>query len=239
MKQQVVNYTNDDHERWQILFNRLQGYMHLFVPEYKKGLEVLQLSSSSVPSFNDINDKLTPLTGWQYKPMEGDMSYYEFLKSLANRVFHSATQVRSRQEMNFCKLPDIFHDVFGHSGLLVCPEVATFLEQLGQIGLNHEDNPEFILRLLNIYWYTAEVGLIQRNGHILCYGGSIISSVNEIERVYSGEVKILPYNLERIMETPYNSFEVNDQYFVISGFDELTKSLDKIKQMGKLEMKIQ
>lgn len=202
--------------------------MNKVVPEYKEGLQLIGLQPDRIPLFEDLNSKLEPLTGWRYQPVKENLSYYEFLIALSEKVFMSSINIRTREELGFCKLPDIFHDVYGHAALLTYKPFAEFLEQLGKLGVKYGDNPKAVNALLSMYWYTAEVGLIYQDNQMIYYGGSIISSVNEIDRVYSDKVEILPFNVEQVMSTPYDSYQVNDQYYVINDLTELNDSLGEI-----------
>jgi phenylalanine-4-hydroxylase len=228
MEQQYERYSQEDHEIWSILMKRIKGSLDKANKEYLKGLEIVNFSSDRVPTFDEVNSKLMPLTGWQYQPVEGSVSNYEFFEALSKKIFLSSIDIRSRDELEFCKLPDIFHDLFGHAPMLTDQSFCDFLEQLGLLsqGFPSEKNLKYLSRL---YWYTAEVGLVMEDKNLCYYGGSIISSLKEIETVLSPDTEKLSYNLDNIIHTNYDSYTVNNQYYVVNDLSILNESLDGLK----------
>ena len=169
-----------------------------------------------------------PLTGWQYRKSPDNLSMQDFLFALADKVFYAETQIRPEEEFNFCKLPDVFHDIYGHAGMLAHQPFCDFLQEIGRIAIANTGNEWAIKGLASIYWYTAEVGVIYENEQLHFYGGSIISSVSEINTVKDPNTKITKYIPAEVIATPYNSFDTNSQYFYIDSLSDLNNSLPEI-----------
>jgi len=187
--------------------------------------KLIDLDKERIPRFDDINEKLGRLTGWTYVAGDKSTSIVEFMHNLSRKRFLSATAIRPYEELDFCKLPDVFHDVFGHSALLAYEPFSYFLEELGKLCMVHRDNPTAVAFLANIYWYTAEVGLIMDKGELKYYGGSVISSLSEIRNVYSPATEKASYGVRRTGATPFDSYRTNSIYFVIDSYSELIRSL--------------
>ena len=228
MKKQYNNYTNDDHERWSFLMKRKKQLLSNANTSFLDGFELIGLREDRVPSFDELNEVLQPLTGWRYEAADGDQPINSFFEALSRRVFLSSTQVRSWEELDFCKLPDIFHDVFGHAGLLTLPSFADFLENLGKLGVQYKHHEPSVKYLSAIYWYTAEVGLINEDDTLKYYGGSIISSASEIETVYDQGSKKKTYTATEAGTTSYDSYVVNNTYYTIDSMETLNSSLAEI-----------
>lgn len=227
MTPRKISYLQEDHSRWSRLVKKLEPTLESANKEFKDGLRAIGLQKDRIPSFEEINERLLPLTGWQYRAAEGEVSKHDFLVALAGKVFLAETKIRSEEEFDFCKLPDIFHDVYGHAAMLAYPRFSDFLLGLGLLALKHSDNPEAISGISNIYWYTAEVGVIYEGDLLHYYGGSIISSVSEIKTVMNPATTILPYAVFEVINTSYNSYDVNDRYFSVNNLTELNRSLQE------------
>jgi phenylalanine-4-hydroxylase len=217
-----------ENERWTRLVNRIDAFLPETNIEFRQGMEKIQLPRTRIPLFEEVNEKLMPLTGWQYKKAPANLSMQDFLLALADKVFYAETQIRPEDEFNFCKLPDVFHDIYGHAAMLAHKQFCDFLEELGRIAIAHSGNEWAIKGLASIYWYTAEVGVIYENEQLHFYGGSIISSVSEINTVKDPHTKITKYLPAEVIATPYNSFDTNSQYFYIDSLSELNNSLPAI-----------
>jgi phenylalanine-4-hydroxylase len=233
-KGSIQHYSGVDHETWSILMKRLNGSMARASREFLNGLDLLDLGDQRIPSFGEINRKLTPLTGWQYAPQRGNETIKEFLGALSRKNFLSSIDIRTREELDFCKLPDIFHDVFGHAALLTCKPFASFLERMGKLSLEY-DTPEQLDYLAKFYWYTAEVGLIIEERELTYYGGSILSSAKEIDTVLDPGIQKLSFRTETVMHCEYDSYKVNEQYFVIRSFENLHEKLDELIELMKTQ----
>jgi phenylalanine-4-hydroxylase len=241
MKQNYEQYTREDHDRWAFLYNRSQRALSETNREFREGLQLLNMPHDQVPRFEQLNEKLNALTGWQYQAADEPVTNAEFMTALAAKTFLATTQIRSQEELDFCKLPDIFHDVFGHAAMLTYAPFCTFLETIGKLCIQYIHDKAAVQTLANIYWYTAEVGLVTEDDKLKYYGGSVISSFSEIERVYSTESRKIPFSFSAAGSTGYDSYAVNDVYFVTedlrdldSGIPELTRLLHKMTHIEKV-----
>lgn len=225
MKQDYSTYTSDDHQIWRVMSDFCKYFNANVSSEFKEGLKKLNLSYDKVQDLDVLNKKLVGLTGWRYKAVTTAISNAEFFQALSEKVFLSAVTVRAWEEISFCKSPDIFHDVYGHAAMLTNVKFAAFLENLGRLATLHSENEQIMQALSRLYWYTAEAGLIWENGKLNFYGGGIVTSFSEHQRAFSGAVTATNFDLQQIIDAPYDSLFVSNHYFIINSLDELSECL--------------
>lgn len=216
------NYTDENHETWAILYERqneiIQGRA---CDEYFQGVKDLNLEVGQIPKFDDINQKLKPLTGWEVVAVEGLIPDLPFYKLLADRKFPSGNFIREKSQIDYIEEPDIFHDVFGHVPLLSNPVFADYVQAFGEGGLKaHKHN--MIANLSRLYWYTVEFGLINTPDGLRICGAGILSSPGEtVFALESDSPNRIGFDLRRIMQTDYRVDDYQQTYFVVESFEQL------------------
>ena len=219
--QGFIHYTETEHQTWQQLYQRqLAALKHSACDEFQTGVKALALSPTHIPQLSDINAKLQALTAWQVAPVPALISFKAFFDLLANQRFPCATFIRTPEELDYLKEPDIFHEVFGHCTLLTHPGFAQFTQAIGQVGssLSKEDRPI----LARLYWFTVEFGLIQTTQGLRIYGGGILSSIDETNYALHSDIPVRePFDLIRVLRTPYRYDEKQRSYFIIDNFESL------------------
>lgn len=215
-------YTAEEHGIWDELYDGLMQVLPgRACDEFLEGLERLSLGDGGVPSFERMNQKLEAISGWQVVPVPMLIPDHVFFYHLANRRFPAGNFIRTREEMNYIKEPDVFHDVFGHVPLLTNETFANYMEAYGRAGwkaLRYN-------RLKNLgalYWYTVEFGLMETQQGLRVYGAGILSSA--VETVFSLEGESpnrIKLNVDRVMRTDYTISDLQQTYFVVETFEEL------------------
>jgi len=215
-------FTAEDHWVWDTLFARQKNLLHdRAVGELEDGLELLRLSRSGIPNFDELNERLEPRTGWTVVAVPGLIPDETFLTHLAHRRFPAGNFIRSRQTLDYLEEPDVFHDVFGHVPLLAHPAAAALMQQLGQLGLAALSSGA-IERFARLYWYTVEVGLARQEGRLRIYGAGIASSFGETHySLESPRPHRLKFDLRRVLRTRYRPDDFQKSYFVIDRLDDL------------------
>lgn len=240
----IIHYTQEEDQTWQILYDRqiklLEG---LACNEYFAGLIKLDMPTDRVPQPLEISKKLKQLTRWQVEPVPALISFGKFFELLANCKFPAASFIRRREDLDYLKEPDIFHEVFGHCPLLTDPNFAKFTQKVGEVGLGLSREDRALLARL--YWFTVEFGLIrQKDGDLKIYGAGIISSKSE--SVYSLRSDIpqrLEFDIIEVLRTGYRYDELQKVYFIINSFEEMYNILNqnyetafaKAKELGLKE----
>lgn len=215
------NYSAEEQDVWKTLHARMAALLPgRAAEEYLAGLRALDLESDRIPALADVSRKLQRATGWRIARTPGLLDAHDFFAALANRIFPSTDYIRARSELDYTPAPDCFHDLFGHTPMIVHPRFADFYQKIGQAALACQDaaTEEGLTR---IYWFTVEFGLIQNPAGLRIYGNGIISSAGETQHCLTDKVTKLPYAPERLAAQPYDIWHFQDPLFVIESFDQL------------------
>ena len=229
-KQIYSNYTEEDFTVWKLLYEKqmhnLEGKV---VGEFKAGIELLDFKSDEIPNFEKVNEKLLALTGWSIQTVPNLAEVDLFFEQLSKRRFTSTCWLRSMEEFDYLEEPDMFHDVFAHVPMLCNEKYTDFFHKIGDLATSLQDQ-EAINMLQRLYWYTIEFGVLQAEEGLKIYGAGIISSVGEINNVYSKTAQIKPFNIEEVLHTPFEIDKLQPLYFSIASFDELVEAFEQIKE---------
>jgi phenylalanine-4-hydroxylase len=216
--------TAEDHWVWDTLFARQQTLLHdRAVKEFEESLEVLHLSRSGIPNFDELNEKLNARTGWTVVAVPGLVPDDVFFEHLRNRRFPAGNFIRRKNQLDYLEEPDVFHDVFGHVPLLAQPAVADFMQELGFLGEQAMEIGQ-LHRVARLYWYTVEFGLAREANRIKIYGAGILSSFGESHySLESAKPHRLAFDLKRVLRTRYRTDAFQQTYFVIDRFEDVLK----------------
>ncbi|MBA2613847.1 MAG: phenylalanine 4-monooxygenase [Bacteroidetes bacterium] len=230
-KQIYINYTAEDILVWKTLFNRqLKNLENKVSSEFMYSLERIEFNAETIPDFMQVNKKLKTLTGWQLVTVPNISEVDEFFKYLAQKKFTSTCWLRSMQQLDYLEEPDMFHDVFGHTPLLSNKSYALFFEAMGKIAARHIHQKEIILKLQRLYWFTIEFGLINENNKIKVFGAGIISSKEETAHATGNSSLKSDFDIERIMEHDFRTDVLQNEYYVIDSFEQLTECLKQFEK---------
>jgi len=238
-KNGYVDYSSTENNIWSTLMARqLPIIQNRACDEYMHGLDILRFPEDSVPQLPDVNKKLKQTTGWAVEPVAALISFDKFFNLLANKKFPAATFIRTPEELDYLREPDIFHELFGHCPMLTNPIYADFTETYGKLGVGQEHK---IQRLLaRLYWFTIEFGLIKQHNSIRIYGGGILSSIGETPYCLdSNKPQRKPFDVMEILRTPYRIDIFQSIYFVIDNYEDLyniihTDLIAKVKEAIEL-----
>ncbi len=219
--QNYAAYTAADHETYSRLYQRQSALLPgLACDEFIAALPSLG-SSSQIPRFDDINERLYKATGWEVVAVPGLIPEVPFFTLLANRKFPVTDWIRTPEEFDYIVEPDIFHDLFGHVPLLFNPVFADHMQAYGAGGLKAH-SLSACEQLSRLYWYTIEFGLIRQANGLRAYGAGILSSSGElVHAVRSPEPQRIMLDLLRTMRTRYKIDSYQQTYFVIDSFHQL------------------
>lgn len=214
-------YTADEQSVWRSLYARQEALLPgRAADEFLEGLHRLGLERDRIPALADVSRRLDRLTGWKIARTPGLLDAGDFFGHLARRIFPCTDYIRSRGELDYTPAPDCFHDIFGHTPMIVHPRFADFYQKIGQAALACRD-PGVMEGLTRIYWFTVEFGLIRNPGGLRIYGNGIISSYGETQHSLTDRVTKLPGTPERLAAQPYDIWHFQDTLFVIESFDAL------------------
>jgi phenylalanine-4-hydroxylase len=217
-------FTAEEHAVWDTLYERqiklLPGRAS---NAFLRGLDLLKLSESGIPNFEELSERLMKATGWQVVAVPGLVPDDVFFDHMANRRFVAGNFIRRADQLDYLQEPDVFHDVFGHVPLLADPVFADYMEAYGRGGLRALEHGA-LKQLSRLYWYTVEFGLIQEDDALRIYGAGIVSSYGESRYALdSDSPNRIGFDLKRVMRTEYRIDDFQQNYFVIPSYDELLR----------------
>ncbi len=216
------HFSADEHRMWDRLFARQSGMLPGRAADaFLRGLDVLKLSKPGIPDYRELNARLNAATGWEVVAVPGLVPDDVFFDHLANRRFPAGNFIRNPEQLDYLQEPDVFHDVFGHVPMLADPVFADYMVAYGKgglrsLGFNALDH------LARLYWYTVEFGLIEQSDGLRIYGAGIVSSYAEsIFALEDPSPNRIGFDLLRVMRTEYRIDDFQQNYFVISGLNDL------------------
>lgn len=234
MKQNWNNYSTEDHEVWNLLFERqvknLQGKAWT---TYLNCIPAVGIGNKFVPDFAAIENELEKSTSWKIEVVKGIIPVDEFFRLLSNKRFCSSTWLRGRHQLDYLEEPDMFHDTFGHIPLLADKSYADFVKRFAELGLKYCNHPQALLLLERMYWFTIEFGLMQEDQQLKIYGAGILSSFGESNHVFSDQVELRKFSVEDVFLQPFHNNEVQNIYFVVEEINELWNCLPEMEQFLK------
>ncbi len=221
-------FRNREHEVWSILAGRriksLKNYAH---PMHKQGWKLLGLSARSIPNFRAINIKLKSLTGFQVAST--GVQYEEdgpWISSLAERKIRVTEYIRSKKNLEYTPLPDVFHDVFGHLPFLANKKYARIVQKFGLAYVKAKTKKDK-LKIANNWWYGIEFSFLKVKGKIKVLGTGLISSEGELNNALSEKVEKLPYDADMVGKINRSAHKFHKKLFVLDSLDQLEKIVDK------------
>ncbi|HKB90888.1 MAG TPA: phenylalanine 4-monooxygenase [Opitutaceae bacterium] len=220
------NYTAEQHDVWRTLFSRQKKLLAgRAADEFISGLTALRLDEEYVPALAEISRRLTKATGWKLARTPGLLDAHDFFEHLARRIFPCTDYVRARSELDYTPAPDCFHDIFGHTPMIMHPRFANFYQKIGQAALNARGADDE--GLTRIYWFTVEFGLINNPKGRRIYGNGIISSHAETQFSLTDKVEKRPFIPENVAAQPYDIWHMQETLFVIDSFEQLEQEFDR------------
>ena len=249
-------YSDANHDAWRRLYARMESRWRKYAnPRFLQGIDNLCLDPARVPRLEDVNRFLSPLTGFQAKPVSGYVPSFLFFDCLRNREFPTTITIRDGATLDYLPEPDIFHDIAGHVPMHTDRAFADTLVRFGdcahtaaEIVAGIRDEHEQIRRVTSIFkalarffWFTIEFGLMRGpDGHGLkVYGSGLLSSHGEIAHaIDSPEVQRYPMQLEWVINQYFEIDHYQPLLFVVDSFEhlfDLVGELERWMREGRLD----
>ncbi len=254
IRQPYELYSEANQETWRTLYAALEPRWHEYANDrFIDGLDQLALDPQAIPTLEDVNRFLEPLSGFQCRAVSGYVPAYLFFDCLRRREFPTTITIRSGDTLEYLPEPDIFHDLAGHVPMHTQPVFADILVRFGEVARTAAktahaiDDPqkrikslESVIRAMaRFFWFTIEFGLMRRpEGGICVYGSGLLSSMGEIQyAVESPEVDRYPFQLEWVVHQHFEIDRFQPLLFVIDSFEHLFAQVAELEQWvldGKL-----
>jgi phenylalanine-4-hydroxylase len=217
----IIHYSSAEHEVWGLLYDRqIKIIKNIACDAYLHGLSLLHLPKNRIPQPYEVSQTLYEYTGWKVEPVAALIDFQTFFELLANKKFPAASFIRYKEELDYLKEPDIFHELFGHCPLLIDKNYAAFMQNIGRLGaiLDHQ----YQIMLGRLFWFTIEFGLIKESNSLKIYGAGILSSKNESIYALESTIPIRKtFNLLEVLRVSYRYDELQKIYFIINDLEEL------------------
>ena len=228
----VFEYTAAETEIWRSLYTAMTPLVEQvacedYVLNFIEMQENQLLSPEHVPQLRDISKYLHSKTGFLLKPVASLTNARDFLSCLAFRVF--PTRVHMRFQPYFSIDPDVAHEVIGHAPMLANAEFAEFMQEIGMASLGASD--EDIHKLMNLYFYSVEHGLILTAlGERKVYGARLLSSVDEVRHALSIRPELRHFDPFEACKHSYSRRHLQPVYWFASDFRETKATMKRFTQ---------
>lgn len=195
-------YTKQEHAVWALVWAQLP---ELFSEHVAAPVLAMQdrfpFDTSVIPQLREVNQRLKDATGYSMEPVAGLVAAKDFLQALGDGYFCSTQYIRHASRPLYTPEPDIIHELVGHAALLSDPRMAGLQRLLGSPV--RDASPSEVDRLIRIYWYTIEFGVLWENGEVKAYGAGLLSSAGELAQINDGP-ELREWNLREMATTPYD-----------------------------------
>ncbi len=196
-----MRFSKRDHQTWFILFARQLTNVERFAcQEFKEGFAKLNLSPNRIPTLADLNQRITPTTGWKVtRTPSRYMTRQEWFTAFTRKEFPITGYIRGSNELDFTPEPDIFHDVFGHQPFMTLPQYVEIFEMfaLAWPKAKSELQRRAIGRLA---WFGYEFGLIREEGKLKAFGAGLLSSFSEIKNIADPKIPKREFTVENVIQ---------------------------------------
>lgn len=176
-----IEYLDTENETWRVAKAALdQRWEQVAAPALLDARDRLDLPSDRVPQLHEVTSRLRPRSGFEFRAVPGLVPVQEFFGSLAQGRFLSTQYVRHHGSPLYTPEPDILHEVLGHGTCLADPHLAMLHREAGAAMLRLETAVarQFVA---DVFWFSAEFGVIKSDGAIRAYGAGLLSSVGELD----------------------------------------------------------
>lgn len=235
MKQQFEQYTQEDFDVWETLSSRQEvNLKDKACTEYLSAIDDMKavLYPERIADFSQLDEWFETRTGWTMHCVPGLIPVDKFFELLAKKQFCSSTWLRTMKQLDYLEEPDMFHDVFGHVPLLSNSVFSEFIHEFGKLGVQNIENEERLIQLQRLYWFTIEFGLINQNGPKV-YGAGIASSFGESIYSLDEETVRVPFDLDEVLTTFFETDKIQEKYFVIESMEQLYQAIIELKARWK------
>jgi phenylalanine-4-hydroxylase len=221
-----VDYTPEEQKVWQIVATKLEEIQSkrasAFYLEAKKKLGI---STERIPQLSEMNKRLRELCNFRLAPIEGLVETRAFLSWLSYRTMLCTQYIRHTSRPEYTPEPDIVHEAIGHIPNFTNCDFADFSQFIGHGAKIATD--EQLEELGRLYWFTVEFGLVEEAGELKAYGAGLLSSFGELENAFTDNVERRPFDLEQVINTPYDYSDMQPILYVIPSYAYLKETTRK------------
>src|SRR6185369_8775992 len=147
-----------------------------------------------------------------------------FMEQLDERVFLATQYMRHHSRPLYTPEPDVVHEIVGHAPTLVEDRFVSLSRAFGAATKRADD--ELTQKLIRLYWYTLEFGVVEEGGSLKVCGAGLLSSFGELGR-FERDARLVPLDIDRVIETPFDPTSYQETLFVAPSFDRMVDDLTR------------
>ena len=98
--------------------------------------------------------------------------------------------------------------------------------------MKNSENEERVIQLQRLYWFTIEFGLIDQDGPKV-FGAGIASSYGETIYSLDEKTERVPFDLDEILNTYFETDKIQPKYFMIDSMEQLYQAILELKERWK------
>ncbi len=216
-----VAYTRVEDQVWETVATALRaGWSAHAAAPVLDALDTLGLDPHRVPQLTEVTARLEPVSGFRFEAVAGLVDTDVFFAHLRDGVFLSTQYVRWEGSPLYTPEPDVIHEVFGHAHVLTCPQIAALHRGAGA-AYSRLQTPEARQFVADVFWFSAEFGVVRDRGRWRAYGAGLLSSIGELEQ-FAANAAIEPLDIAA-MGT--RSYDIDHYQPVLFGADSLDEVL--------------
>lgn len=196
---------------------------------FMKGIKELGITEKQIPKLDHLNEIISKKIEWNLVPTKVEYSTSDsWFEHFNKKSFLVTDFIRSPDNMDYTPYPDTFHDRFGHLPFLCSEEYMDLAYKLGILYKEAKSEKEKN-EVANFWWYVFEFGLIKEGEVLKAFGAGLMSSKGERDHAFSKNVKLNPFDLEKVKTLPPSAHEFHKELFVIDSFEQIKEAVDNWK----------
>lgn len=182
----------------------------------------LGLPAARVPQLADVTRRLQPLSGFRFEAVAGLVDTATFFASLASGCFLSTQYVRHPDWPLYTPEPDVIHEVMGHGAALAEPRLAELHRMAGaaMVATNAAGDTRRAQQVADVFWFSAEFGVVWESGAWKAYGAGLLSSFGELGW-FADHAEIRPLDPDAMASLPYDITRYQPTLFGAESLDHL------------------
>ena len=203
-------YTQEENELWGAILELLAPIHGKWAcREFLEYWDKINFPKNRIPQMHEASALLTSLDGFCFEPVCGLVLPKTFLMELARNVMLVTQYIRHNSQPAFTPEPDVVHELVGHGAMLVEPKFVMVNRLFGKVATTAND----ILteKLIRLYWWSIEFGLVKENNKPKAIGAGLLSSIGELGSI--GEHPHRPFDPEVMAKTDFDPTQTQPFYF--------------------------
>lgn len=221
----TIAYTPEEDALWETVTAKLRSlHEGVACAHYRRACESVVLERERVPQLAEVSPVLTASTGFHLRPAEGTVPVERFLGAFEEDGFYATQYLRRPESPYHSPEPDVLHELVGHAVMLGDPVFADLYRRFGQTA-KRVSSSDGLRALIQVFWFTLEVGVVLEGGRPRVYGAALLSSVAEMESL--SQVDLRPFDTAEIVSQNFDDMHCMPVLFAVESVDHLVTELNR------------